>query len=1035
MDRLRTLSPSPTPSLAHSHSRSLSRSLSRSRPRITDDLLSDLSPTTTFEAFTSPAPSRLKNSIEAATQLERAFGIRASFASKKIKEWMLELSNWPWPAGRGSKGFETPEAKRRKLSHESEEDTFSGSDDDKYIGSLLASQVLEYELRLEEIATDMDDLKVDEIKREVLANTTHLTSPRLSSASFQQDDIAEREKQHFISSGNYTAMDDFTAIITATVLRALPNLSRLTRLMDVWSVRLTILRRIPALLDSLDDAELALASAWKTIETAKQRSLQEDRTDFVPFNRQSFNTLRYILQDKVTTLGQTLDFMLDTLEGWDDTLPDGWLDRMERIENTYGEWAAAADRTLREEEWRMQRHVEMERQKQEEEARKREEERIAETNRKAEEARQEEARKLENERIIENVQPAEVKAVEAKNRVDSEAAVTEKFGRPQVLSDLEIEPDLTGSSGSEISSPNSDTPASENGSAIATAPDSMEYPWNNETNFDPEPNQGLPSISKEPEIDEHSSSSQLALKDQPTAGKGDFEKASPTQSISRQSTENVDKTEFRTTHLGDFHFKANSPYNGTIHSPRQSSVSPRSLMTPAQIHEMSPKLSDRGSASSNASTVIISRPANMRVARRLTDNSHSPMSDRLADGASPVIGQQSPLAGRLGTRVLVSQDYTPPGSPHVPAIHPRTHLHVSQDNSRPESPESPNTSESSFELPLLPNVDVSNVTDLPSPTRASADQMQQQISEILQSLPARIRLTSEPDTNQHDTIQQKKTRPALIPRQRSHSSMSTVRSYSSMSNTRSSTPSFTLRPAYSRESRPRAQSGVSETRLYHLSRTAGETPIKLFVRLVGENGERVMVRVGGGWADFGEYLKEYAAHHRRRSSTTDDKVEIQDIPPRHVSSGSAMSTSTVRNGRASPASRPTSALERPTSSLAVRKTRRSEADVTRETRTPRTPSTPMPFNTRREKSFSTPPSAVSTASSSKLSWSEEDSSLGLAGPKSKKVDISPRDKEWVESMKDKVRKASAEKEKEKRSASDFGVIGKVGGTKRLFRRG
>jgi len=69
-----------------------------------------------------------------------------------------------------------------------------------------------------------------------------------------------------------------------------------------------------------------------------------------------------------------------------------------------------------------------------------------------------------------------------------------------------------------------------------------------------------------------------------------------------------------------------------------------------------------------------------------------------------------------------------------------------------------------------------------------------------------------------------------------------------------------------------------------------------------------------------------------------------------------------------------------------------------------------------------------------MSWAEDDSSLGLAGPKSKKVAISEKDQEWVESMKEKVRQASAEKERRERGAS-FGEMDRIGGTKRLFRKG
>lgn len=87
---------------------------------------------------------------------------------------------------------------------------------------------------------------------------------------------------------------------------------------------------------------------------------------------------------------------------------------------------------------------------------------------------------------------------------------------------------------------------------------------------------------------------------------------------------------------------------------------------------------------------------------------------------------------------------------------------------------------------------------------------------------------------------------------------------------------------------------------------------------------------------------------------------------------------------------------------------------------------------------------------SRLSYTDEDSNLGLAGPKGRGKVISERDQEWVESMKEKVRLASAEKEREKGrrdtgresmgggvggGRKSFGELEKVGGTKRLFRKG
>jgi hypothetical protein len=430
-------------------------------------------------------------------------------------------------------------------------------------------------------------------------------------------------------------------------------------------------------------------------------------------------------------------------------------------------------------------------------------------------------------------------------------------------------------------------------------------------------------------------------------------------------------------------------------------------------------------------------------------------SDPIVQPESPTLDEKSILefpeydeSPSLG-RVRIYDDtnekgYSPPSSPPpIPAISKRRSLHVQVDpydaeSVSSESPISP--SESSF----LSNLDVSTTPILSHPSKVSDDQLQQQISEILESIPARIRLTSEPDISSHSELRPTRQRPSLNTSFRPQS--------------RASTPSFTLAPAYAKSRRPRPQSGTPEIKLYHLSRSTGEAPIKLFVRLVGEHGERVMVRVGGGWADLGEYLKEYASHHGRRTDKG-GKVEIQDLPSRNVSSGSTASVTTIRNtsntGRSSPlpSSRPGSSLafDRPMPALAIRKTRRSvgPADDIREG-SYRSPSTPLSVRSRPQsrQALETPPSATMSARSiSKQSWTEEESSLGLAGPKSRKVEISAENAAWVESMKEQVRIASAEKdreriEKERREravsggASDgFGELKRIGGTKRLFKKG
>lgn len=209
-----------------------------------------------------------------------------------------------------------------------------------------------------------------------------------------------------------------------------------------------------------------------------------------------------------------------------------------------------------------------------------------------------------------------------------------------------------------------------------------------------------------------------------------------------------------------------------------------------------------------------------------------------------------------------------------------------------------------------------------------------------------------------------------------------------------------------------------------------------------------MVRVGGGWADLGEYLREYASHHGRRvvsGASEDDKVEIQDLPSRVVSNSSTNSYATVRptgnnNGRSSPVPRPHSVLERerPMSSLYIRKTRKSVGEQSESSTSTMsfTPSTPNPASPPRV-NYDTPPSGAAR-SVSRMSWTNDDGGLGLAGPKTKAKAISERDQEWVESMKEKVRLASAEKEKQQQRKDggrrSFGELEKVGGTKRLFKK-
>ena len=276
------------------------------------------------------------------------------------------------------------------------------------------------------------------------------------------------------------------------------------------------------------------------------------------------------------------------------------------------------------------------------------------------------------------------------------------------------------------------------------------------------------------------------------------------------------------------------------------------------------------------------------------------------------------------------------------------------------------------------------------------DQLEAKIHSILTNIPARIRLTSGSVDDALD-----------VRRPRANSS---------------SKPGITLVPAEaSSTSKLRSE---SEIKLYHLHQPGKEVPIKLYVRLVGESGERVMVRVGGGWADLGEYLKEYAIHHGRRS-ISDGRFEIRGLS----TTQSAMSVNTLatfKSGQSTP-STPGSPEFFPSSSIQNRRLRLSDASPT-DFKVPNTPEV-----SAYKQQDATPGSADSFASRSppsRMSWTDDDVPLGLAGPTSKKKQISPGKRAWVEGMLDQAKKASAEKRRSE--GGDIGDLGKVGGTRRVF---
>lgn len=313
-----------------------------------DPLLSDLSPETTLQVLsaTDAIPinkntphSLLAKSISDVSTVDRAFGIRAAVAAQKLNEWHTEVLSWLWPDPardpNARNGF-LPPKEPEKSSNRSYGEAQAGSstipenEREIYFGSLPASILKLYQTRIKEIKDGMEALDVEELKEHVL--TAHIPSrsrpPSAASTMSTSSGLA-----------SYLKMSDFTAVITATILRALPVLSRLNNLLSNWHARLLVLNHVPGLVLDLQETKRAITNALNRLQNGLLPKLDDPL-----FSRESFRSSWKELQAMVSSLGRRIDSMLDILEGREDSLPETWIDDMEAIESRIASWAFEAER-------------------------------------------------------------------------------------------------------------------------------------------------------------------------------------------------------------------------------------------------------------------------------------------------------------------------------------------------------------------------------------------------------------------------------------------------------------------------------------------------------------------------------------------------------------------------------------------------------------------------------------------------------------------------------------------------------------------
>ncbi|KAI4121461.1 MAG: hypothetical protein LQ338_006348 [Usnochroma carphineum] len=937
-DRAATRSPSPEKSLHKRHT---------STARFLDPSLSGLSsPTALEELEASRIPDQstqnaFHRSINAAAPSEKSLAIRAASACRRLEEWLKELEQWHWPSSHSA--FQAPD--RQDPTHGSRQDlgnatwkegSLENIEDEsgvlrEYWGSLTASTVLHYEKRIEEIGDAIEDLGLEEIKAHIRDVHLHTTSRPQSSASLRDLDA---------QLSDYNLLDAFTAIVTTIIMQALPVSLRVKASLGVWEVRLAVLRAVPGFKNTMGQAQEEMTAAWRTLGPCRDE--QDRRT----VTRSCVLGLKAGLESRIRDLGRRLDFMLDTLEGRQDTIPDIWLDDMEQLEADFGIWVVEADRLAV--DWELRSPDE----------------------------------------------PPKAYDDPLENRLNAHSnAASEDGNGDRTITKKE-------------------QPAGYFTTATANA----------QTSDKPSSTSDLTSYSNN--IPLYGSAMPKIVNGPPPNG----QRPSPLNLSHRRNHSNA---------LSDF--SSDSSYPGSATSDYFSNMP-------------SPEIQDASKTEyfGFGSPVEVATPRLPRRESRASEGTVTPQSSQRTErGDCPFSDIVSPSRSRVSTVIqepTINEDLSPltgvakkdrPSLPNLAfedeVLDADTQMLTALDHPAP-TPPIPTKSRHRFEdftdlspgntpvkvirrktadaviVPTTPQ-SRSSRTQTASPAKSTEDELEARISSILTDIPANIRLARSSDTNTETNSQSPANQaPKLVKKVQTPRLM---RSQTAIP----SPPAMTLTLA--NQNHARAQNGELEIKLYHLRRSDSEAPIKLFVRLVGGGGERVMVRIGGGWADLAEYLKEYAIHHGR-CIVKDGRFDIQGLP--HSQSSSPITTIGSLTNNQTPKSRPNSPNAGRSGSGVAPRTRRFSADITSFPSTPRdAPGSPDGIR---------PISRDSNASSRRSCRGADSPSLGLAGPKSRKAAVSPNKQAWVDTMVEKARSGSSEKIKGTGNASED--LGIVGGTKRLF---
>ena len=765
--------PPPSHARTFSKSRSPSRSPTRKAQfaaRELDPLLKDLTPESTLEALQATDAlagnqaehNAIARSISDASKTERELGIRAAIAAKKLREWSEEVTSWSWPSSQDrawGAGFVPPSTSEQERNP-------------KYLGSLPGSVVKQREDRLDEIWDAIDTLGMDDIKDYV----------------FSSHHPASKNAAKEPTSG-YGRMRDFTALVTATVIQALPVLANLHLLLETWSVRLTVLRQIPNLLSALEQVKLALATINEIVnDEQKSRKL----------TKRELETGKVMFGNQVSNLGKRVDTLLDLLEDQQDSLPQAWIDSLEDIENKYAEWVAQAEKVV----FRNQMA----------------------------------GNDISNRDTIQDAAPTQAPLPDSvgpsprKLRENEHSYLDQTQTHPghslpaQELNVVKRKPVLEINSKAEHRHRRGISELSVAESTLSS------YSFENAEIIDATATPVMPSprisiIDHSFPVGQNGTTSWMANRS--LVRPGIIQRAS-TASVGIVPKEQIREVVLRRSASHDL-LSSRQSSASTIHPALQGSTASSSAIVTPSFELGDPLL--HGDKPDQSLTPLATSPSpSLRV---------DPLSLKGRELAEDLFVQR-PIVPRRSSKRLSMPLLNAPRRPKTP---PQTLL--------PGNDEAPAGSG-------MP----------PAATPASRAKREETFDEklksILASIPTKIRLTQGSDSDSSGP--------------------------GSQNSSRNSSPTHALKLSPVRDKSGRNGTASSGIRVYHLrgGRSRDAPPLKLYVRAVGEHGERVMVRVGGGWADLAEYLREYSLHHGGRG-LQERKLEVASFPGIKTSKSSSSS--------------------------------------------------------------------------------------------------------------------------------------------------